>query len=67
MIKPFKKLPLGTRFQYIEAGKRKTWVKIGCDRIAEWDETKKNEEWMGQLICSFGESEEDVNMDVIVL
>ena len=51
----FNKLALGARFRYIQAGsnKNRTWVKIGANTIAEWDEAKKTDNWIGQRICCF--------------
>lgn len=50
----FSDLSLGVRFHYIEGRetfKAKTFVKIWPDKVAEWDDSKIAERWVGQSIC----------------
>lgn len=69
MLCLFSKLALGTRFRYINTGnigKKRLWVKIGANTIAEWDEAQKTDNWIGQRICCFTDTF-DTDIDVIVL
>jgi hypothetical protein len=61
----FKKLCLGAKFQY-EAG-QKTWVKVGANTIAEWDESQLDTNWVGQQICCFAEDDRDTDQQVVVV
>jgi len=65
MKEKFSKLALGTKFQYGYADK-KVFVKIGSDLIAEWDESKKTDVWIGQGIYSFSE-DNNLEREVVVL
>lgn len=57
MEAPFYKLALGTRFKYNESDDGAIWVKISSNLIAGWDESLKTDNWIGQHICCFSESE----------
>ena len=69
MLCLFNKLALGTKFQYTNAGnivKKKIWVKIGINTIAEWDESQKADNWIGQRICCFNNTfDTDINVNVL--
>ena len=63
---PFYKLALGARFNYLAPDNEIVWVKISHDTIAEWNECLKVENWIGQNICCFSESESlDAEVDVL--
>lgn len=58
----FKELALGARFKY--AGGKDIWIVIdraGCGIIAEYDPVRiKHKNWVGQAICSFSDTEEEM-------
>jgi len=67
MKTPFYKLALGTRFKYNESDDDDAiWVKLSTNIIAGWDEDLKTDNWIGQHICCFSESE-DLTGEVYVL
>jgi len=66
MLCLFNKLALGTRFQYTTGDKNKPWVKIGANTIAEWDESQKTDNWIGQQVCLFTETfDTDIYVEVL--
>lgn len=66
MNAPFNKLALGVKFRYIHPHVEKTWVKIGHNEIAEWDESQAVTNWVGQQICSFAENDLEASLSVEV-
>lgn len=64
MLHLFNKLALGTKFKY--AKENKVWVKIDANTIAEWDESEKASNWIGQRICCFNENDiTNIYVDVL--
>jgi len=55
MYFPFNVLALGTQFKYNQFDNR-TFVKIGSNEIAEWDDDMITSNWIGQMIYSFDNS-----------
>lgn len=67
---PFSRLCLGARFQYDErthGTQDRVWVKIGHNEIAEWDRANIATNWVGQQICSFSDSDDDVSELVFIV
>ena len=60
-IASFKSLSFGVRFKYTDG--KESYVKIGSNSIAQWDDNIIDKPWIGQLIFSFTE---DNNLDVDV-
>jgi len=54
----FSKLALGAKFRY-KGGHKTTWVKIGANLIAEWDENQIDTAWIGQQVCCFHDPYKD--------
>jgi hypothetical protein len=68
----FNVLAYGARFRYINdpdnpdkpANVSKTWVKIGPNEIAEWEDHNAATNWVGQQICSFAYNDNALNEEV---
>lgn len=56
---PFSHLALGARFMYVDDAQNTIWVKIYPDLVAKWDYHEQDTSWLGQPVCSFGDSEKD--------
>lgn len=56
-IAPFSKLPLGSRFKYLDNTVPGVWVKLAGDGcIAEWDDSQIDTNWVGQKVVSLNEA-----------
>lgn len=67
VITDFSKLPLGTRFRYING--KTIWVKLDNgpnQEIAEWNTGPIPLNWIGQMICSFSADCESQSKVIIV-
>jgi len=73
VVMKFTELALGARFKYL-VGKKldRVWIKLndeGCGLIAQYDpEYIQHPNWMGQSICSFADTPEQLKeLDVILM
>ena len=66
-LAPFNVLALGTRFKYDNPEVEYTFVKISHTEIARWDDDEVITNWVGQLICSFADNDDEISLSEKVI